>query len=276
MVLTTLLSQFEIANAAVDGGQAAIGAWETGGWDVILMDIHMPGMDGLTASKQIRAREQATGQARTPIIAVTASVLSHETEAYFAAGMDDFVAKPIEIGALIENVIVKRADGRRLSPRRRIRAAAAQGHNSRSGSGESCAPPRLTLPAPPRPRSRQLAGEAGASPPAPKAQPPRKRSGKRTARATGRWKAVASFDLRRLAEGARGAGSLARSSKSAQASTAGRGDQNGWRRYPFACRSRPVSETLAANTLYDAHVNKLAAGWCRSPAMSCRCSTATG
>jgi len=104
MVLTTLLSQFDIANAAVDSGQAAIDAWETGGWDLILMDIHMPGMDGLTASKQIRAREQATGQPRIAIVAVTASVLSHETEAYFAAVMDDFVAKPIEIGVLLETI----------------------------------------------------------------------------------------------------------------------------------------------------------------------------
>jgi len=104
MVLTTLLNQFDIANAAVDSGQAAIDAWATGGWDVVLMDIHMPGMDGLTAARQIRARELETGQARTAIIAVTASVLSHETEAYFAAGMDDFVAKPIEIGALLETI----------------------------------------------------------------------------------------------------------------------------------------------------------------------------
>jgi signal transduction histidine kinase/FixJ family two-component response regulator len=104
LVLTTLLDQFDIANAAVDSGQAAIDAWESGGWDLILMDIHMPGMDGLTASKQIRAREQATGQPRTAIIAVTASVLSHETEAYFAAGMDDCIAKPIEIGMLLETI----------------------------------------------------------------------------------------------------------------------------------------------------------------------------
>ena len=104
LVLTTLLDQFEIANTAVDGGQAAIDACAAGGWDLILMDIHMPGMDGLTASKQIRAREQAMGQARTPIIAVTASVLSHETEAYFAAGMDDCIAKPIEIGVLFETI----------------------------------------------------------------------------------------------------------------------------------------------------------------------------
>jgi signal transduction histidine kinase/CheY-like chemotaxis protein len=104
LVLTTLLDQFDVANAAVDSGQAALDSWATGGWDMILMDIHMPGMDGLMASKTIRAREQALGMARTPIVAVTASVLSHETEAYFAAGMDDFIAKPIEIGVVLETI----------------------------------------------------------------------------------------------------------------------------------------------------------------------------
>jgi signal transduction histidine kinase/AmiR/NasT family two-component response regulator len=104
LVLTTLLDQFEVANAAVDSGQAAIAAWATGAWDIILMDIHMPGMDGLMATKLIREREQALSLVRTPIIAVTASVLSHETDAYFTAGMDDFIAKPIEIGVLLETI----------------------------------------------------------------------------------------------------------------------------------------------------------------------------
>ena len=104
LVLTTLLNQFEVANAAVESGPAAIAAWEAGGCDLILMDIHMPGMDGLTASRLIRQREQLLGLARTPIIAVTASVLSHETDAYFAAGMDACIAKPIEIQALLETV----------------------------------------------------------------------------------------------------------------------------------------------------------------------------
>jgi CheY-like chemotaxis protein len=65
------------------------------------MDIHMPEMDGLQASLAIRGQEQAQGRARTPIIAVTASVLSHETARYLAAGMDGVVAKPVEAQSLM-------------------------------------------------------------------------------------------------------------------------------------------------------------------------------
>jgi CheY-like chemotaxis protein len=65
------------------------------------MDIHMPGMDGLEAGRVIRTREAAEGRTRTPILAVTASVLTHETERYLAAGMDGFVAKPIAAQRLV-------------------------------------------------------------------------------------------------------------------------------------------------------------------------------
>jgi len=76
--------------------------WEHAHWDAILMDIHMPIMDGVEASQTIRAREKATGRARTPIIAVTASVLIHERNLYAEAGMDGVVAKPVEIPRLVE------------------------------------------------------------------------------------------------------------------------------------------------------------------------------
>ncbi|CAN5491470.1 ATP-binding protein [soil metagenome] len=101
LVIRTLLEQFGIETVTVDSGAAAIEAWEGGTWSAILMDIHMPGMDGLEATREIRAREQASCRAHIPIIAVTASVLSHETDAYFAAGMDDFIAKPIELSRLL-------------------------------------------------------------------------------------------------------------------------------------------------------------------------------
>ena len=102
MVLQTLLSHIGVASETACDGREAVNAWERGAWDAILMDIHMPEMDGLEASREIRAREAATGRPRTPIIAVTASVLAHETEGYFAAGMDSLIAKPIEVRRLME------------------------------------------------------------------------------------------------------------------------------------------------------------------------------
>lgn len=95
-VLAALLEQFGVVTHGVSDGAEAVAAWEAEPWDAILMDIHMPKMDGVTATLRIRESEEATGRARTPIIAVTASALSHETESYRSAGMDDCVAKPIE------------------------------------------------------------------------------------------------------------------------------------------------------------------------------------
>lgn len=103
-VVQTLLAQFGIQSTTADDGKSAIAAWEQEPFDLILMDIHMPIMDGLAATAAIRAQERAEGRARTPIVALTASVLSQETETYFAAGMDDFVAKPIELARLIEAI----------------------------------------------------------------------------------------------------------------------------------------------------------------------------
>lgn len=101
-VLLTLLSHLGVSGEfAVDGSQA-VAMWEHNRWDAILMDIHMPGMDGLEASRAIRERERQTGRARTPIIAVTASVLAHEQTLYSDAGMDGLIAKPIEVVKLVE------------------------------------------------------------------------------------------------------------------------------------------------------------------------------
>jgi CheY-like chemotaxis protein len=66
------------------------------------MDVQMPQMDGVTATRMIRAKEAASGRPRTPILALTANALSHQREEYLAAGMDDCVTKPIEARALFE------------------------------------------------------------------------------------------------------------------------------------------------------------------------------
>ncbi|MEM7538556.1 MAG: response regulator [Chloroflexota bacterium] len=80
-------------------GLEAIDALQRQPYDVILMDIHMPEMDGLTATKQIR-RQWSKAQQPT-IIALTADALEQHREQYLGAGMDDFVPKPIRIPALV-------------------------------------------------------------------------------------------------------------------------------------------------------------------------------
>jgi len=96
LVLKTLLHQIGVEPVVVDDGVQALEAWETGDWDVILMDVQMPRMDGLAATRAIREREAATGRVRTPIIALTANAMAHQITAYAAAGMDSHVSKPID------------------------------------------------------------------------------------------------------------------------------------------------------------------------------------
>ncbi|MBI1198058.1 MAG: response regulator [Phenylobacterium sp.] len=102
LVLKTLLGHLGLACETADDGVAAVAAFEARTWGLVLMDVNMPGMDGLEATRRMRSLETALGRLRTPIVAVTASVLSHETERYRAAGMDDMLAKPIDVAALVD------------------------------------------------------------------------------------------------------------------------------------------------------------------------------
>lgn len=104
LVLRTLLGQLGVEPCFVGDGLQAVEAWRAGAWDLILMDAQMPRMDGLEATRLIRAEETATARPRTPIIALTANALSHQTAEYVACGMDGVVAKPIEVGRLIEEM----------------------------------------------------------------------------------------------------------------------------------------------------------------------------
>jgi signal transduction histidine kinase/CheY-like chemotaxis protein len=104
LVLKTLLHQLGISPVLVDHGRAATEAWEAQAWDVILMDMQMPVMDGLTATRTIREQERLTGRLRTPIIALTANAMSHHIAEYRVAGIDAFVSKPIDISKLVEAI----------------------------------------------------------------------------------------------------------------------------------------------------------------------------
>jgi len=66
------------------------------------MDVQMPVMDGVTATKLLRAAEVQTGRRRTPVIALTANAMTHHREEYLAAGMDALVSKPLDIASLVQ------------------------------------------------------------------------------------------------------------------------------------------------------------------------------
>ncbi len=71
-------------------------------YDLILMDIHMPELDGIETTKQIRMMENGSG--RTPIFAVTSNMFREQKEKCFDAGMDDFIMKPIHAKALVDRI----------------------------------------------------------------------------------------------------------------------------------------------------------------------------
>jgi two-component system, sensor histidine kinase and response regulator len=84
----------------VNNGREAVDAYAQGEFDLILMDCHMPEMDGFEATREIRARERAASGKRTPIIALTANAMAHDREECLNAGMDDHLAKPFSMQTL--------------------------------------------------------------------------------------------------------------------------------------------------------------------------------
>src|SRR5690606_259692 len=77
----------------VTDGEDALAHWRAGCYDILLTDVHMPGMDGYQLAQTIRAAEQ--GQSRIPIIGLSANAMAEEIERCLAAGMDEYLVKPI-------------------------------------------------------------------------------------------------------------------------------------------------------------------------------------
>jgi CheY-like chemotaxis protein len=101
LILRALLEPFDIALTVVADGREAVEAWGREAFDLILMDVQMPLLNGTDATLEIRERERSRGRQRTPIIALTANVMRHQIEGYLQAGMDGYVSKPIEISELL-------------------------------------------------------------------------------------------------------------------------------------------------------------------------------
>ena len=96
-VLLRQLNMLGYAADVMDDGEAALAAWRGNDYALLLTDCHMPNMDGYQLTGSIRAEE---GDSHLPIIAVTANALQGEADRCLAAGMDDYLSKPVELVAL--------------------------------------------------------------------------------------------------------------------------------------------------------------------------------
>jgi len=115
LLATEILRQAGLGVERVSNGAQAVEAVACGGFDVVLMDVHMPVMDGLEATRRIRAL--AGPASRVPVVAMTANAMKSDEDACRAAGMDDFVSKPFkadEFVAALFRVLLQAADAASL------------------------------------------------------------------------------------------------------------------------------------------------------------------
>jgi PAS domain S-box-containing protein len=104
ILIQTILARQGHAATLVNNGAEAVEAWRAKGasFDVILMDVQMPVLDGLHATAQIRSLERELGARRMPIVAMTAYAMSEDREMCLTAGMDDYLSKPFQIAEVVE------------------------------------------------------------------------------------------------------------------------------------------------------------------------------
>ncbi len=101
-VLKSIMSGLNIDLAMAGNGREAVSQFRVEDFDLVLMDIQMPEMNGFEATLQIRNLETRTSRPRTPIVAISASASEEQVRSYLAIGMDGFVAKPISIPNLLK------------------------------------------------------------------------------------------------------------------------------------------------------------------------------
>lgn len=110
LVITRMLERMGVCVTGVGEGAAAVAALREASFDLVFMDVMMPGMDGLQATREIRVLDGAAG--RVPIVGLSAAAMCTDEEAALAAGMDGFTAKPVRsagLAAAIARVLATRA-----------------------------------------------------------------------------------------------------------------------------------------------------------------------
>lgn len=106
MLMTSVLAKFGCVTDIAHNGAEAVDMFQQKDYDLVFMDFHMPEMDGFDATRLIRQHEQDAKLKRHPIIALTADALEGDRDSSLAAGMDDYVSKPVQM-ATIEKTLKK-------------------------------------------------------------------------------------------------------------------------------------------------------------------------
>jgi signal transduction histidine kinase/ActR/RegA family two-component response regulator len=116
-VVQLILEAVGVVPVIVENGAQALARLKAEPFDVVLMDMQMPELDGLSATAKLRDHERATGGRRTPVIMLTANALDEHVRASFEAGADAHLSKPIRAMALIEAIVAAMAGGEAASER---------------------------------------------------------------------------------------------------------------------------------------------------------------
>ncbi|MGE0684216.1 MAG: response regulator, partial [Candidatus Binatia bacterium] len=119
-------------------GHEALAALEQRPYDLVLMDWHMPELDGFAATQQIRAQERQTGAARLPIIALTANALEGDRHQCLTAGMDDYLSKPFTQEQLL--IVLQRRTSQRVSDDDSGSSVTKEGEESPQAASQSSLP----------------------------------------------------------------------------------------------------------------------------------------
>jgi len=101
LLLMRQVNALGYAAESAENGVDALNKWKSGRFGIVITDCNMPEMDGYELARRIRKLESANGGKRTPIVACTANALGGEAEICFAAGMDDYLVKPVELRQLL-------------------------------------------------------------------------------------------------------------------------------------------------------------------------------
>ena len=112
-VALAMLEKFGLSADVADNGRKAVGSLETEDYDLVLMDVQMPKMDGLEATRVIRDPTSKVRNHDIPIIAMTARAMKGDREHCLEAGMDDYVSKPLESDKLLSAVSYQLSDMRK-------------------------------------------------------------------------------------------------------------------------------------------------------------------